>query len=279
MNHPELAVEVFDAAPDKVALVNLQDDRLARNMIAKAAVRQTSVKILQFQLVPRLGVQRTRSAQGRRPVSGLRRAPAGSGCTSRLRGGDPGRCGPVARMTVACRSEWRLRPAGTKHVGVKTSPELRRAPDSPDPATALLTALLAFDAVRIRQASRTRLTDIRDGRLHIGDLVIPLGFLPAEPETDEGSVRWHLETARAAFADTARRERDVTAATGPDQGDPERRSGEVDSRVTGGPMAPRGPGFLFAGAAGQRVHPGASLAIRLVPRRSWGRDGGQRLSG
>jgi hypothetical protein len=53
MSHPELAVEVFDAAPDKVALVLLQDDRVARNMIAKAAVRQTSVKILQFQLVPR----------------------------------------------------------------------------------------------------------------------------------------------------------------------------------------------------------------------------------
>jgi integrase len=51
---------------------------------------------------------------------------------------------------------------------------LRRALDSPNPATALLTALLAFHAVRIYQACRIRLTDIRDGRLHIGDQVIPL---------------------------------------------------------------------------------------------------------
>jgi integrase len=51
---------------------------------------------------------------------------------------------------------------------------LRQALDSPDPAAALLTALLAFHAVRIYQACRIRLTDIRDGRLHIGDQVILL---------------------------------------------------------------------------------------------------------
>lgn len=51
---------------------------------------------------------------------------------------------------------------------------LRRALDSLNPATALLTALLAFHAVRIDQACRIRITDIRDGRLHIGDQVIPL---------------------------------------------------------------------------------------------------------
>lgn len=51
---------------------------------------------------------------------------------------------------------------------------LRRALDSPNPAAALLTALLAFHAVRIYQMCRIRLTDIRDGRLHIGDQVILL---------------------------------------------------------------------------------------------------------
>jgi len=35
-------------------------------------------------------------------------------------------------------------------------------------------SLLAFQAVRIYQACRIRLTDIRDGRLHIGDQVILL---------------------------------------------------------------------------------------------------------
>jgi hypothetical protein len=51
---------------------------------------------------------------------------------------------------------------------------LRQALDCPDPAAALLTALLAFHAVRIYQMCRIRLTDIRDGRLHIGDQVILL---------------------------------------------------------------------------------------------------------
>jgi integrase len=51
---------------------------------------------------------------------------------------------------------------------------LRQALESPDPATALITALLAFHAVRICQMCTIRLTDIRDGRLRIGDHVIPL---------------------------------------------------------------------------------------------------------
>ncbi|MDQ2877074.1 MAG: hypothetical protein M3Y33_20595, partial [Actinomycetota bacterium] len=51
---------------------------------------------------------------------------------------------------------------------------LRQALDSPDPAAALLTALLAFHAVRICQMCRIWLTDIRDGRLHVGDRVILL---------------------------------------------------------------------------------------------------------
>ncbi|HKB29858.1 MAG TPA: hypothetical protein VKD26_03395 [Streptosporangiaceae bacterium] len=38
----------------------------------------------------------------------------------------------------------------------------------------MLAALLAFHAVRIYQLAALRLTDIRDGRLHVGDQVIPL---------------------------------------------------------------------------------------------------------
>lgn len=51
---------------------------------------------------------------------------------------------------------------------------LRAALDSPNPATAALTALLAFHAVRIRQLAQLRLGDLRDGRLHLGDRVVLL---------------------------------------------------------------------------------------------------------
>ncbi len=51
---------------------------------------------------------------------------------------------------------------------------LRQALESPDPVTALITALLAFHAVRIYQMCSIRLTDIRDGRLRIGEQVILL---------------------------------------------------------------------------------------------------------
>jgi integrase len=45
---------------------------------------------------------------------------------------------------------------------------------SPDPTTAALTALLAFHALRSGQLRALHLTDVRDGRLHLGDRVIPL---------------------------------------------------------------------------------------------------------
>ncbi|MEN3614280.1 hypothetical protein AAH979_32615 [Plantactinospora sp. ZYX-F-223] len=48
---------------------------------------------------------------------------------------------------------------------------------SDNPATAALPALLAFHAVRLKQLRAMLLTDVRDGRLHIGDQVIVL----AEP--------------------------------------------------------------------------------------------------
>ena len=70
---------------------------------------------------------------------------------------------------------WIRQPSPDKPVPLTVDlAELRRALDSPSPATAVLTALLAFHAVRIYQTCRIRLTDIRDGRLHIGDQVIPL---------------------------------------------------------------------------------------------------------
>jgi integrase len=51
---------------------------------------------------------------------------------------------------------------------------LRAELDAADPARAVLAALLAFHAVRIYQLAALRLTDIRDGRLHLGDQVIVL---------------------------------------------------------------------------------------------------------
>lgn len=51
---------------------------------------------------------------------------------------------------------------------------LRAELEADDPARAVLAALLAFHAVRIYQLAALRLTDIRDGRLHVGDQVIPL---------------------------------------------------------------------------------------------------------
>ena len=51
---------------------------------------------------------------------------------------------------------------------------LRAALDSADPARAVLAALLAFHAVRIYQLCALRLTDLRDGRLHVGGQVILL---------------------------------------------------------------------------------------------------------
>lgn len=51
---------------------------------------------------------------------------------------------------------------------------LRADLDSDAPATAALATLLAFHAVRMWQLRQLRLTDLHDGRLHVGDQVIPL---------------------------------------------------------------------------------------------------------
>jgi integrase len=51
---------------------------------------------------------------------------------------------------------------------------LRAVLDGPDRTAAALAALLAFHGVRIWQLRRARLTDVRDGRLHVGEQVILL---------------------------------------------------------------------------------------------------------
>ena len=51
---------------------------------------------------------------------------------------------------------------------------LRAALDGEDVTRAALTALLAFHGVRLYQLSHARLTDVRDGRLYVGEQVIVL---------------------------------------------------------------------------------------------------------
>lgn len=61
---------------------------------------------------------------------------------------------------------------------------MRAALDSDNPACAALAGLLAFHAVRVRQLREIRLTDLHDGRLHLGEQVIPL----AQPVRDRLSA-------------------------------------------------------------------------------------------
>jgi integrase len=51
---------------------------------------------------------------------------------------------------------------------------LREAFNSEDPARAALTAIVAFHGLRSGQLRNLKLTDIRDGRLHLDDRIIPL---------------------------------------------------------------------------------------------------------
>ncbi len=78
---------------------------------------------------------------------------------------------------------------------------LRRALDSPSPARALITALLAYHAIRTSQLATLQLTDIRDGRLHLADRVILLAqpvreraatYLSYRTSTWPASVNPHL---------------------------------------------------------------------------------------
>lgn len=64
-------------------------------------------------------------------------------------------------------------PGGTIPAPVDLA-RLKELLNSDDPVKAALSALLAFHAVRIWQRRQMKLTDYRDGRLHVGDQVILL---------------------------------------------------------------------------------------------------------
>lgn len=69
----------------------------------------------------------------------------------------------------------------------------RRALNSADATTAALAALLAFHGVRPGQLRRLLLTDLRGGRLHLDDRVIPLAAPARDRLTaylDYRSRRW-----------------------------------------------------------------------------------------
>jgi hypothetical protein len=78
---------------------------------------------------------------------------------------------------------------------------IRAALNSPDPAAALAVALVAFHALASRQVRALKLTDIVDGRLNLGDRVIPLAtpvlprlaaWLDHRARTWPGTVNPHL---------------------------------------------------------------------------------------
>jgi hypothetical protein len=87
-----------------------------------------------------------------------------------------------ARKLVFANPTFRIRvPAQAMTVPPAVDPAaLREALDSPSPARAVITALLAYHAIAVRQLARLQLTDIRGGRLHLDDRVILL----AEPVRD-----------------------------------------------------------------------------------------------
>jgi hypothetical protein len=73
---------------------------------------------------------------------------------------------------------------------------LREALDSAEPARALIAALLAYHAVRIHQLRDLKLTDFRDGRLHLDDQTILL----ADPVRDR--LRSYLDHRGASWPTT-----------------------------------------------------------------------------
>src|SRR5262249_25588697 len=73
---------------------------------------------------------------------------------------------------------------------------LRDVLDSPDPARALIAALLAYHAVRIHQLRDLKLTDFRDGRLHLDGQAILL----ADPV--RGRLRAYLDHRGASWPTT-----------------------------------------------------------------------------
>ena len=90
----------------------------------------------------------------------------------------PPRCRACGRSSASCESRKLVftDPTFRIHVPAQamTVPPavdlaaLRDALDSPSPARAVITALLAYHAVPMRQLAKLQLTDIRGGRLHLG---------------------------------------------------------------------------------------------------------------
>lgn len=74
---------------------------------------------------------------------------------------------------------------------------LQAALDSPDPARAAVVALIAYHALRHHQVQQLKLTDIRDGRLHLPDRTIPL----AQPVLDR--VNTYVEFRNRRWPNTA----------------------------------------------------------------------------
>jgi len=68
---------------------------------------------------------------------------------------------------------------------------LREALNSPRPARAAIAALLGFHAIRIGYLCALQLTDVRDGRPHIGEQVILL----AQPAREHVSANLSYRTA------------------------------------------------------------------------------------
>lgn len=82
---------------------------------------------------------------------------------------------------------------------------IRRALDSPDTATALAVALVAFHALTAKQLAELKLIDIVDGRLSLGSRDIPLAapvvvrltaWLDYRAATWPGSINEHLFVGR-----------------------------------------------------------------------------------
>lgn len=99
----------------------------------------------------------------------------------------------------------------TRHPLPLSSAGLRDALNSPDPARAAVTAIVAFHGLRSGQLRKLQLTDIHDGRLHLIDRTIPL----AQPVRDRLSAwlayreeRWpvtrnpHVFVSRRTALDT-----------------------------------------------------------------------------
>lgn len=120
---------------------------------------------------------------------------------------DPGMAAFMDHVLIEHAREHGWSPSAVKKAAV-----LRDALNSPDPARAAVTAIVAFHGLRSGQLRKLQLTDIHDGRLHLNDRTIPL----AQPVRDRLSAwlayreeRWpwtrnpHVFVSRRTALDTA----------------------------------------------------------------------------